>query len=445
MEKQTVKKEGFLIKRGGFVKSWKKRWFKLDGDTLYYLKGSELPNSIPEPVPVDAQDIGKIILAGSVVKKDSTMRRNFCFQLATPNRIYYMNADTQVEADEWMIILVQAGANNGGIQDPLIDNSLLGSNVPASPILTAADSAALSEAIKVKENFTKFMGDIQEVLTKDYIEFCSIETEQPVKENFILKLDVLEAKDLKIMDISGSSDPYCIISMDNLEKKTRTIKCNLNPVFDEHFEFPIKQLETAELQIQLFDEDRIGKHEFMGAVTVKIFLLDKHAKIQNWYKLEPLKNKHKVKGELLLGLMLTTEVAKESSPIEDRGKVLDKIKQISSAMHSKITLLEADLLVERKTKEQVERTIDTIKFEKEREIEFLKKEHEKAIGEVANLQKEIYQQRVKYEEIANASKSKLNLGGIIKIKNPLKRKKKNEEDDNDTASVVSEKPPNIDD
>jgi len=441
MEKIIVKKEGFLIKRGGFVKSWKKRWFKLDGDSLYYLKGSELPNSIPEPVPVEAPDIGKIILTGSVVKKDVTMRRNFCFQLATPNRIYYMNADTQVEADEWMIKLVQAGASNGGIQDPLMENSFLGFNVPASPVLSPADSAALSEAIKVKENFTKFMGDIQEVITKDYVEFCSVSTEQPVTENFILKLDVLEAKDLKIMDISGSSDPYCIISMDNLEKKTKTIKCNLNPVFDEHFVFPIKQLETAELQIQLFDEDRIGKHEFMGAVTVKIFLLDKHAKIQNWYKLEPLKNKHKVKGELHLGLMLTTEVAKEASPIEDRGKVLDKIKQISSAMHSKITLLEADLLVERKTKEQVERSIDNIKFEKDKEIEFLKKEHEKAIAELANLQKEIYQQRAKYEEIAN--KSKLNLG--IKIKNPLKRRKKNEDDDNDTASVVSEKPSNLDD
>jgi len=444
MEKKTVKKEGFLIKRGGFIKSWKKRWFKLDGDTLYYLKGSELPNSIPEPVP-DVQDIGKIILAGSAVKKDSTMKRNFCFQLVTPNRIYYMDADTQVEADEWMIKLVEAGANNGGIQDPLIDNSLLGSNVAGAAILTAADSAALAEAIKVKENFTKFIGDIQEVITKDYIEFCSVESEQPVKENYVLKLDVLEAKDLKIMDISGSSDPYCIISMDNLEKKTKTIKCNLNPVFDEHFEFPIKHLETAELQIQLFDEDRIGKHEFMGAVTVKIFLLDKHAKVQNWYKLEPLKNKHKIKGELHLGLMLTTEVTRESSPIEDRGKVLDKIKQISGAMHNKITLVEADLLIERKTKEQVERSIDTIKFEKDREIEFLKKEHEKAIGEVANLQKEIYQQRVKYEEIANASKSKLNLGGLIKIKNPLKRKKKNEEDDNDTGSVISEKPSIIDD
>jgi len=116
----------------------------------------------------------------------------------------------------------------------------------------------------------------------------------------------------------------------------------------------------------------------MGAVTVKIFLLDKHAKVQNWYKLEPLKNKHKIKGELHLGLMLTTEVTRESSPIEDRGKVLDKIKQISGAMHNKITLVEADLLIERKTKEQVERSIDTIKFEKDREIEFLKKEHEKS-------------------------------------------------------------------
>jgi len=378
------------------------------------------------------------------------MKRNFCFQLITPNRIYYINAESKPEGDEWMSALVQAGAKNGGIQDPLTENYLLVSNDPStgSVVLGSVGGIVSPETTKVKENFTKFINDVEELITKDYIEFCEPETEKPVKENIILKLDVVEARDLKAMDISGSSDPYCILSVDNVEKKTKTIKCSLNPVFDEHFEFPIKEFETAELQIQLFDEDFIGKHEFMGAVTIKLFLLEKHGKVQNWYKLEPLKNKHKVKGELHLGLMLTTETQKQTSPIEDRNKVLEKIKQVSLGMHDKIKTLATDLLVEQKTKEKVEKTIDNIKYEKEREIESLKKEHEKAMSEVARLQKEIYEQRVKYEEEITNAKSKLNLGAL-KIKNPLKRKKKKEDDDNgndnDTASVMSEKPPNIDD
>ena len=34
----TPDKDGFLTKQGGAIKTWKKRWFVLKGDTLYYFK-----------------------------------------------------------------------------------------------------------------------------------------------------------------------------------------------------------------------------------------------------------------------------------------------------------------------------------------------------------------------------------------------------------------------
>ncbi len=37
----SVHHEGFLTKQGSFVKTWKKRWFKLYDDKLYYFKGSK--------------------------------------------------------------------------------------------------------------------------------------------------------------------------------------------------------------------------------------------------------------------------------------------------------------------------------------------------------------------------------------------------------------------
>lgn len=36
-------------------------------------------------------------------------------------------------------------------------------------------------------------------------------------------------------DVGGSSDPYCVISVDNKTVKTKVIKKTLNPVWNEKF------------------------------------------------------------------------------------------------------------------------------------------------------------------------------------------------------------------
>jgi hypothetical protein len=37
-----AKKEGFLTKLGHIVKSWRRRWFSLKGNTLYYFSSPEV-------------------------------------------------------------------------------------------------------------------------------------------------------------------------------------------------------------------------------------------------------------------------------------------------------------------------------------------------------------------------------------------------------------------
>eukprot|EP01098_Paradermamoeba_levis_P004394 TRINITY_DN1891_c0_g4_i1.p1 TRINITY_DN1891_c0_g4~~TRINITY_DN1891_c0_g4_i1.p1 ORF type:complete len:452 (+),score=145.94 TRINITY_DN1891_c0_g4_i1:74-1429(+) len=84
-------KQGFLTKEGGSVKNWKKRWCVLKNGALNYSKkqgssslGSIALNEIREVKPVEYKG------------------KKHCFMIDTPERVYYMFADTEGERTSWM-------------------------------------------------------------------------------------------------------------------------------------------------------------------------------------------------------------------------------------------------------------------------------------------------------------------------------------------------------
>nr|CAB3266771.1 synaptotagmin [Phallusia mammillata] len=86
---------------------------------------------------------------------------------------------------------------------------------------------------------------------------------------------VLEAKNLKKMDVGGLSDPYVKITLmqggKRLKKKKTTIKKNtLNPYFNESFSFevPFEQIQKVSLVISVFDYDRMGKNDVIGRLVL---------------------------------------------------------------------------------------------------------------------------------------------------------------------------------
>nr|AVK72277.1 synaptotagmin [Xenoturbella bocki] len=90
-----------------------------------------------------------------------------------------------------------------------------------------------------------------------------------------LTVVVLEAKNLKKMDVGGLSDPYVkIVLMQNnkrLKKKKTTIKKRtLNPYFNESFVFevPFEQIQKVELHVTVMDYDRIGSSEAIGRILL---------------------------------------------------------------------------------------------------------------------------------------------------------------------------------
>ncbi|KAH9500644.1 Arf guanine nucleotide exchange factor syt1 [Bulinus truncatus] len=86
-----------------------------------------------------------------------------------------------------------------------------------------------------------------------------------------LTVVILEAKNLKKMDVGGLSDPYVKISLmlngKRVKKKKTTIKkCTLNPYYNESFTFevPFEQIQKVTLIITVVDYDRIGTSEPIG-------------------------------------------------------------------------------------------------------------------------------------------------------------------------------------
>ncbi|CAK9805599.1 Synaptotagmin 1 [Anthophora plagiata] len=90
-----------------------------------------------------------------------------------------------------------------------------------------------------------------------------------------LTVVILEAKNLKKMDVGGLSDPYVKIALvqngKRLKKKKTSIKkCTLNPYYNESFTFevPFEQIQKVQLVVTVVDYDRIGTSEPIGKVIL---------------------------------------------------------------------------------------------------------------------------------------------------------------------------------
>eukprot|EP01091_Cochliopodium_minus_P015909 TRINITY_DN578_c0_g1_i1.p1 TRINITY_DN578_c0_g1~~TRINITY_DN578_c0_g1_i1.p1 ORF type:complete len:468 (-),score=183.20 TRINITY_DN578_c0_g1_i1:143-1546(-) len=97
-----IKKCGWLMKEGGGWKSWKKRWFVLKGGNIHYAKN--------EREHEKGKDQGVINLEDATYIKPTNQRpkKSHCFEIPTPDRIYYISAATAQEMQDWISVCRQA-------------------------------------------------------------------------------------------------------------------------------------------------------------------------------------------------------------------------------------------------------------------------------------------------------------------------------------------------
>lgn len=96
----------------------------------------------------------------------------------------------------------------------------------------------------------------------------------PCKGTF--SASVLRARNLTAADETGQSDPYVKLRLLNTssnneqEQKTRVVKRQLSPTFNEQFNFDVDTDGSLELHVEVWDQDVIDQDDFLGEVKIPL-------------------------------------------------------------------------------------------------------------------------------------------------------------------------------
>lgn len=84
----------------------------------------------------------------------------------------------------------------------------------------------------------------------------------------LLRIRVLRGVNLAIRD-SRSSDPYVVVTMGEQRLKTRVVKNNCNPEWNDELTLSIADLRTP-IGISVYDKDTLTDHDKMGDAEIDI-------------------------------------------------------------------------------------------------------------------------------------------------------------------------------
>jgi len=141
-------------------------------------------------------------------------------------------------------------------------------------------------------------------------------------QNRTLTLEVVAAKGLEAMDTGGSSDPYTIVQVGPKSngppvsffaketRKTKVIKKNLNPEWDQSFELVVNDVNDT-LKVSVWDRDLMDADDLIGETMIPLQDVVDQEVPQKWYTLH---NESRVTGEIMLGIKLP----KPENPPEKR-------------------------------------------------------------------------------------------------------------------------------
>ncbi|KAL8497824.1 hypothetical protein ACS0TY_021241 [Phlomoides rotata] len=177
---------------------------------------------------------------------------------------------------------------------------VVGGDMSKIPGLSDAIESTIKDA--VEDSITWPVRKVIPILPGDY-------SDLELKPVGKLEVKLVQAKELTNKDIIGKSDPYAVLYVRPLRdrmKKSRTINNQLNPVWNEHFEFVIEDASTQHLVVKIYDDEGLQSSELIGCAQVQLCELQP-GKVQDvWLKLVKdleIQRDNKKRGEVHLELL----------------------------------------------------------------------------------------------------------------------------------------------
>ncbi|KAI4379502.1 hypothetical protein MLD38_005787 [Melastoma candidum] len=177
---------------------------------------------------------------------------------------------------------------------------VVGGDMSAIPGVSSAIEDTIRDA--VEGSITWPVRKVIPILPGDY-------SDLELKPVGTLEVKLVQAKELTNKDLIGKSDPYAILyirPLRDLMKKSKIINNELNPIWNEHFEFIVEDASTQNLVVKIYDDEGLQASELIGCAHVRLKDLQPGKVKDVWLKLVKdleVQRDNKYRGEVHLELL----------------------------------------------------------------------------------------------------------------------------------------------
>lgn len=188
---------------------------------------------------------------------------------------------------------------------------VIGGEISAVPGI----SDALEDTIKnaIEDSITWPVRKVIPIIPGDY-------SDLELKPVGTLEVKLVQARDLTNKDLIGKSDPFAIVYVRPLPdkmKRSKTINNDLNPIWNEHFEFTVEDADTQSVTVKIYDDDGIQESELIGCAQVRLKDLQPGKVKDVWLKLVKdleIQRDRKDRGQVHLELLYCPFDMKDEVP-----------------------------------------------------------------------------------------------------------------------------------
>lgn len=248
---------------GRVVANWRRRYFRLTRTELLYYKAPQ------DPAPRRRYEL---TLDSNVLRtNDQGYPLCFVFQPAPGQPSFYMQAENEVEKDEWLSAIYNAYRRTPDVAQ----------QQPPAPEMPKTEP--FPSAVPTPPQPPPPPAPLARIL---------------------LDVTVEEARNLKAADFNGKSDPYCVIKLvgkdgqiiDIEEKRTDWITATLEPEWRQHFQIGrVVDLNSVKaVRFDLWDHDTFKRHDSLGSVIVPFSTfkvspasMAQSNPIDDWFRVQP--------------------------------------------------------------------------------------------------------------------------------------------------------------